>query len=163
MQKLFKIFIIGFTFVALNVGSVAAQTGILPTADNSATPLGEGREDGELSGNDMSGKIINEGGHGANLGRDDEIAARELAEKEASCWPPVLNIDMPNRPFQFMQQLEAIAVAIDEFNACIIRVGGDPANHCERLASAVPDRMNGVGNASPGDWQFILKQRKICE
>ena len=163
MQKLFIIFIIGFTFVALNVGTVAAQTRMLPTAENSAAPIGEGGEGGGPAGDAMSGKMINDGGHGANSGRDDEIAARELAVKEAPCWPPVLNIDMPNRPFQFMQQLGAIAVAIDEFNACIIRVGGDPANHCERLASAVPDRMNGVGNASAKDWQFILKQRKICE
>ena len=155
-----KLFIIGFTFVALNVGTVAAQIGMLPMADNSAAPI---RESGGPAGHDMSGKMINDGGYGANSGRDDEIAARELAVKEAPCWPPVLNIDMPNRPFQFMQQLGAIAVAIDEFNACIIRVGGDPANHCERLASAVPDRMNGVGNASAKDWQFILKQRKICE
>jgi hypothetical protein len=163
MQKLFIIFIIGFTFVALNVVTVVAQTGMIPTADDSAAPIGEGGEGGGPAGHDMSGKMINDGGYGANSDRDDEIAARELAVKEAPCWPPVLNIDMPKRPFQFMQQLGAIAVAIDEFNACIIRVGGDPANHCERLASAVPDRMNGVGNASAKDWQFILKQRKICE
>jgi hypothetical protein len=157
MQKLFRIFIIGFIFVALNVGTVAAQTGMLPTADDSAAPIGEGGEGDGPAEHDMDGKMINDGG------RDDEIAARELAVKEAPCWPPVLNIDMPNRPFQFMQQLGAMAVAIDEFNTCIIKVGGDPANHCERLASAVPDKMNGVGNASAEDWQFILKQRKVCE
>jgi hypothetical protein len=42
MQNLFRIFIIGVTFFSLNLGAVAAQTGMLPTADDSATPIGEG-------------------------------------------------------------------------------------------------------------------------
>ena len=66
MQKLFIIFIIGFTFVALNVVTVVAQTGMIPTADDSAAPIGEGGEGGGPAAQDMSGKMINDGGYGAN-------------------------------------------------------------------------------------------------
>ena len=72
MQKLFKILLVGLAFLALNVGTVAAQTGMLPMADDSSRPIGEGGEGGGPAAQDMSGNMINDGGHGANSGADAE-------------------------------------------------------------------------------------------
>jgi hypothetical protein len=148
MQKLFRILLIGFTFIALNVGTVAAQTGmtqppvtdgmpscaatspdfvdngvcdgsagsapmggntgmtpmsgdtsgILPTADNSAAPINEGRDmdvgshraapigDAEESGGPAGqhmNREINDGGFGANSGAEAE-KARIAAEAQAA-------------------------------------------------------------------------------
>jgi hypothetical protein len=139
MQKLLRILLIGFTFVALNVGAVAAQTGMtqppvtdgmpscaatspdfvdngvcdgsagsapmsgdtsgtLPTADNSAAPINEGRDmdvgshraapigDAEESGGPAAqhmNREINDGGFGANSGADAE-KARIAAEAQAA-------------------------------------------------------------------------------
>ena len=51
------------------VTSVSAQgmtpPGI-PQADDSSRPIGEGGEGGGPAAQDMSGKMINDGGHGAN-------------------------------------------------------------------------------------------------
>ena len=139
MQKLLRILLIGFTFVALNVGAVAAQTGMtqppvtdgmpscaatspdfvdngvcdgsagsapmsgdtsgtLPSADNSAAPINEGRDmdvgshraapigDAEESGGPAAqhmNREINDGGFGANSGADAE-KARIAAEAQAA-------------------------------------------------------------------------------
>ena len=139
MQKLFRILLIGFTFIALNVGTVAAQTGMtqppvtdgmpscaatspdfvdngvcdgsagsapmsgdtsgtLPTADNSAAPINEGRDmdvgshraapigDAEESGGPAAqhmNREINDGGFGANSGAEAE-KARIAAEAQAA-------------------------------------------------------------------------------
>jgi hypothetical protein len=66
MKKLFKILLVGLVFFALNVGTVAAQTGMLPMADDSSRPIGEGGEAGGPAATDMSDKMINDGGFGAN-------------------------------------------------------------------------------------------------
>ena len=81
MQKLFNFLIVGLAFTLLNVTTAAAQADI-PTADDSAAPINEGRDmdveshraapigDAEESGGpaaqDMSGNMINDGGHGEN-------------------------------------------------------------------------------------------------
>ncbi|MDC0206419.1 hypothetical protein OAL04_04200 [Nitrospinae bacterium] len=139
MQKLLRILLIGFTFVALNVGAVGAQTGMtqppvtdgmpscaatspdfvdngvcdgsagsapmsgdtsgtLPTADDSAAPINEGRDmdvgshraapigDAEESGGPAAqhmNREINDGGFGANSGADAE-KARIAAEAQAA-------------------------------------------------------------------------------
>jgi hypothetical protein len=43
--------------------------GMLPTADDSARPIGEGGEGGGPAAQDMSVNMINDGGHGANSGK----------------------------------------------------------------------------------------------
>ena len=75
MQKLFNFLMVGLTFAILNVATVAAD---IPMADTSAAPIGEGGEAGGPAATDMSGVMINDGGHGANSGRDAE------AEKKAA-------------------------------------------------------------------------------
>ena len=70
MQKVFTILLVGLAFVSLNVSTVAAQTDSLPMADSSAAPIGEGGEAGGPEAHDMSGNMINDGGHGANSGLD---------------------------------------------------------------------------------------------
>ena len=74
MKKLFKILLVGLAFLALNVGTLAAQTGMLPMADDSSRPIGEGGEAGGPAATDMSDKMINDGGHGANSGLDMQQA-----------------------------------------------------------------------------------------
>ena len=81
MQKLFYFLMVGLTFVVLNVATVAAQAD-LPVADTSAAPIGEGGEAGGPAAQDMSGNMINDGGHGANTGADEE--AKEVA-RMAEC------------------------------------------------------------------------------
>jgi pyruvate/2-oxoglutarate dehydrogenase complex dihydrolipoamide acyltransferase (E2) component len=85
MQKLFKILLVGLAFLALNVGTVSAQIGILPTADDSARPIGEGGEGGGPAAVDMNGNMINDGGHGANSGKlsDCDYRCTQLREEEA--------------------------------------------------------------------------------
>ena len=97
MQKLFRILLIGLTFAVLNVATVAAQADI-PTADNSAAPINEGRDmdvgshraapigDAEESGGPAAqhmNREINDGGFGANSGADAE-KARIAAEAQAA-------------------------------------------------------------------------------
>jgi hypothetical protein len=102
MQKLFNFLMVGLTFVVLNVATVAAiQTAVpgdaaavvpgmsgaaiqtaVPGADASAAPIGEGGEAGGPAAQDMSGNMINDGGHGANTGADEE--AKEVA-RMAEC------------------------------------------------------------------------------
>ena len=87
MQKLFKILLVGLAFLALNVGTVAAQTGMLPMADDSSRPIGEGGEVGGPAAQDMSGNMINDGGHGANSGKASDCDYRctqVAAEKKAA-------------------------------------------------------------------------------
>tara|TARA_B110000495_G_C22407236_1_gene259433 strand:- start:77 stop:484 length:408 start_codon:yes stop_codon:yes gene_type:complete len=87
MQKLFKILLVGLAFLALNVGTVAAQTGMLPMADDSSRPIGEGGEGGGPAAQDMSGNMINDGGHGANSGKASDCDYRctqVAAEKKAA-------------------------------------------------------------------------------
>ena len=81
MQKLFLILLVGLAFLALNVGTVAAQTGMLPTADDSARPIGEGGEGGGPAAQDMSGNMINDGGHGANSGKALEAEKAKVLTK----------------------------------------------------------------------------------
>ena len=81
MQKFFNFLMVGLTFVVLNVATVAAQAD-LPVADTSAAPIGEGGEAGGPAAQDMSGNMINDGGHGANTGADEE--AKEVA-RMAEC------------------------------------------------------------------------------
>ena len=81
MQKLFKILLVGLAFLALNVGTVSAQIGILPTADDSARPIGEGGEGGGPAAQDMSGNMINDGGHGANSGKALEAEKAKVLTK----------------------------------------------------------------------------------
>ena len=69
MQKVFNFLIVGLTFAVLNVATVAAD---IPSADTSAAPIGEGGEAGGPAAQDMSGNMINDGGHGANSGADAE-------------------------------------------------------------------------------------------
>jgi len=57
-------------------------SGTLPTADDSARPIGEGGEGGGPAAHDMSGKMINDGGHGANSAADAE---EEKAEAMDAC------------------------------------------------------------------------------
>ena len=101
MQKLFNFLIVGLTFAVLNVATVAAQADI-PTADNSAAPINEGRDmdvgshraapmgDAEESGGPAGqhmNREINDGGFGANSGADAEkarIAAEAQAAEEAA-------------------------------------------------------------------------------
>ena len=97
MQKLFYFLIVGLTFAVLNVATVAAQADI-PTADNSAAPINEGRDmdvgshraapigDAEESGGPAAqhmNREINDGGFGANSGADAE-KARIAAEAQAA-------------------------------------------------------------------------------
>ena len=97
MQKLFRILLIGLTFAVLNVATVAAQADI-PTADNSAAPINEGRDmdvgshraapigDAEESGGPAAqhmNREINDGGFGANSGAEAE-KARIAAEAQAA-------------------------------------------------------------------------------
>jgi hypothetical protein len=167
---MFSLFSISYLVTSVSAQGMAPSG--IPQADDSSRPIGEGGEGGGPAAEDMSGNMINDGGHGANSGKASDCdyrctqvaAERELAEKEAPCWPPVLNIEMPNRPNAFMQQLGAIADAGNAFRGCIISVGGAIlADHCERLASAVPDEMNGGGNASAEDWEKMLKHQLKCE
>jgi hypothetical protein len=103
MQKLFNFLMVGLTFVVLNVATVAAiQTAVpgagdaaavvpgmsgaaiqtaVPGADASAAPIGEGGEAGGPAAQDMSGNMINDGGHGANSAAEAEKAQ---AEKKAA-------------------------------------------------------------------------------
>ena len=78
MQKLFNFLMVGLAFTVLNVATVAAQTDI-PAADNSAAPIGEGGEAGGPAATDMSDKMINDGGQGANSGADAEAAKKAAA------------------------------------------------------------------------------------
>ena len=97
MQKLLRILLIGFTFVALNVGAVAAQTGMTQPPVTSAAPINEGRDmdvgshraapigDAEESGGPAAqhmNREINDGGFGANSGADAEKAAAEKEEAQ---------------------------------------------------------------------------------
>ena len=97
MQKLFNFLIVGLTFAVLNVATVAAQADI-PTADDSAAPINEGRDmdvgshraapigDAEESGGPAGqhmNREINDGGFGANSGADAE-KARIAAEAQAA-------------------------------------------------------------------------------
>ena len=84
MQKLFNFLMVGLTFAVLNVATVAAvPIGTdVPGADTSAAPIGEGGEAGGPAAQDMSGNMINDGGHGANTGADEE--AKEVA-RMAEC------------------------------------------------------------------------------
>ena len=87
MQKLFKILLVGLAFLALNVGTVAAQIGMLPMADDSSRPIGEGGEGGGPAAQDMSGNMIKDGGHGANSGKASDCDYRctqVAAEKKAA-------------------------------------------------------------------------------
>ena len=77
MQKLFKILLVGLAFLALNVGTVAAQTGMLPMADDSSRPIGEGGEAGGPAATDMSDKMINDGGFGANSAAEHQAKSTE--------------------------------------------------------------------------------------
>ena len=96
MQKLFRILLIGLTFAVLNVATVAAQADI-PTADNSAAPINEGRDmdvgshraapigDAEESGGPAAqhmNREINDGGFGANSGADAEKARADENRKK---------------------------------------------------------------------------------
>ena len=81
MQKIFNLLMIGLAFLVLNVATVSAQAD-LPVADTSAAPIGEGGEAGGPAATDMSGNMINDGGHGANSGADEE--AKEVA-RMAEC------------------------------------------------------------------------------
>ena len=69
MKKLFIFLMVALTFAVLNVATVAAD---IPSADTSAAPIGEGGEAGGPAAQDMSGNMINDGGHGANSGSDAE-------------------------------------------------------------------------------------------
>ena len=80
MQTLFKFLMVGLTFTVLNVATVAAQADI-PAADTSAAPIGEGGEAGGPVAKDMSGNMINDGGHGANSGADYEAAKKAATDK----------------------------------------------------------------------------------
>ena len=64
---------------------------IFRRADTSAAPIGEGGEAGGPAATDMTGVMINDGGHGANSGLEAE-AAREVAEqnciKYVKKWEP---------------------------------------------------------------------------
>jgi hypothetical protein len=109
MQKLFKILLVGLTFLALNVGTVSAQIGILPTADDSARPIGEGGEGGGPAAQDMSGNMINDGGHGANSGKalDCDERCTQVKAEAAKRNAKMLKIDAclakscgPNLPDQ---------------------------------------------------------------
>jgi hypothetical protein len=105
MRKLFNFLIVGFAFVALNVGTVAAQTGMtqppvtdgMPSCaatspdfvdngvcDGSAgsAPMGDAEESGGPAGQHMN-REINDGGFGANSGADAE-KARIAAEAQAA-------------------------------------------------------------------------------
>ena len=77
---------IGLAFLVLNVATVSAQAD-LPVADTSAAPIGEGGEAGGPAATDMSGNMINDGGHGANSGADEE-AAKKVFDKARDCVPP---------------------------------------------------------------------------
>ena len=55
-------------------------SGTLPTADDSARPIGEGGEGGGPAAHDMSGKMINDGGHGANSAADAEEEKAEAMD-----------------------------------------------------------------------------------
>ena len=78
MQKLFNFLMVGLTFAVLNVATVAAD---IPMPDTSAAPIGEGGEAGGPAATDMSDKMINDGGFGANSAADAEKAQ---AEKKAA-------------------------------------------------------------------------------
>ena len=90
MQKLFNFLMVGLTFAVLNVATVAAETD-LPVPDTSANPIGQGGEAGGPAATDMSDKMINDGGHGANSGLEAE-AERAVAEqnciKYVKKWEP---------------------------------------------------------------------------
>ena len=91
MQKLFNILILGLSFVVLNVATVAAQTDSLPMADSSAAPIGKGGETGGPAAQDMSGNMINDGGHGANSGleaEDERAVAEQNCIKYVKKWEP---------------------------------------------------------------------------
>ena len=49
---------------ALGIGNGPTQP--VPASDSSAAPIGEGGEGGGPAAQDMSGNMINDGGHGAN-------------------------------------------------------------------------------------------------
>ena len=99
-KQIINFLIVGLTFAVLNVATVAAQADI-PTADDSAAPINEGRDmdvgshraapigDAEESGGPAGqhmNREINDGGFGANSGADAEkarIAAEAQAAEEA--------------------------------------------------------------------------------
>jgi hypothetical protein len=190
MQKLLRILLIGFTFVALNVGAVGAQTGMtqppvtdgmpscaatspdfvdngvcdgsagsapmsgdtsgtLPTADDSAAPINEGRDmdvgshraapigDAEESGGPAAqhmNREINDGGFGANSGADAEkarIAAEaQAAEQAAQAEADRLAKEEANR----LAKEEADRLAKEEAN----RLAKEEA---DRLAKEEADRL----------------------
>jgi hypothetical protein len=71
----------------MNQAAPGMNPGMLPTADDSARPIGEGGESGGPAAQDMSGNMINDGGHGANSGADAE-AAKNVFDKDRDCVPP---------------------------------------------------------------------------
>ena len=81
MQKLLNFLMVGLTFAVLNAATVAAD---IPVADTSAAPIGEGGEAGGPAATDMSDKMINDGGHGANSGADAEAAAEAAKAAKAA-------------------------------------------------------------------------------
>jgi hypothetical protein len=101
MKTFYYSLMLGLAFTALQVGVVEAQmnsgssmqggnsmmnSGMLPTADDSARPIGEGGEGGGPAAQDMSGNMINDGGHGANSGKalDCDYRCTQEREEEAA-------------------------------------------------------------------------------
>jgi hypothetical protein len=60
---------------SLGIGTGTGTDDMPPKADTSAAPIGEGGEGGGPAAKDMSGNMINDGGHGANSA-DAEREAR---------------------------------------------------------------------------------------
>ena len=128
MKKIGYFLMVGLAFTALQLSTVSAQTGMppiggdasgmLPTADDSARPIGEGGEGGGPAAQDMSGKMINDGGHGANSGRD----AEERSPGEQAC------VDKLNANAWFGTDI----IRASGFSRCIIRAGGDVIAECAK-------------------------------
>jgi hypothetical protein len=118
MKKIGYFLMVGLTFAVLNVSTVAAQTDSLPMADSSAAPIGEGGEAGGPVATDMSGKMINDGGHGANSGRD----AEERSPGEQAC------VDKLNAKAWYGSDI----MIASSFSRCIISAGGDVIAECAK-------------------------------
>jgi hypothetical protein len=86
---MFSLFLISYlvTSVSAQNGTKSGMNpGMLPTADDSARPIGEGGEGGGPAAQDMSGNMINDGGHGANSGKalDCDYRCTQEREEEAA-------------------------------------------------------------------------------
>ena len=64
---------------SLGIGDGPAET--TPASDSSAAPIGEGGVGGGPAAQDMSGNMINDGGHGANSGKALEAEKAKVLTK----------------------------------------------------------------------------------